>query len=260
LGVLLFLTHPLNTEVINWIAAVQDILVAIFLLLSLKWYLRSIEGEEKGALLKAGLFWLAAMFSKETAVFFGAVFVGCELFQKRLPSVVLANILKNYRLILFYTVPLFVYFSFRYVILGTFFANDYARTTENLTASTHVLTSIWLYGAYLFKLLLPLPLNLFHSIDTSQLPLYQIILSGLAIIASFGLLFVFFRKRQPIPFLGVLWWFVLISPSIVFIGSLGNNVLYERYVFVPLAGLILALAYGVQQLIERHRQFFDMLR
>ncbi len=257
LGVLLFLTHPINTEVINWIAAVQDILVALFLVLSLKWYLRHIEGEENGALMKAGLFWLAAMFSKETAVFFGAILIGCELFQKRRASIVLTTLLKNYRLILFYTVPILVYFTFRYAVLGTFFANDYARTTEHLPASTHTLTSLWLYGVYLFKLIWPHPLNLFHSINTSQLPSYQITLSGLALLASLVPLFVFFKKQYAVPFLGLLWWIVLIAPSIIFIGSLGNNVLYERYVFVPLVGLILAFLYGVQQLLERHKLFFQ---
>lgn len=257
LGVLLFLTHPVNTEVINWIAAVQDILVALFLLLSLKWYLRHIEGEESGTLLKAGLFWLAAMFSKETAVFFGAILLGCELFQKRQVSTVLTALLKNYRLMLFYTAPILVYFIFRYAVLGTFFANDYVRTTEHLPASTHMLTSLWLYGGYLFKLIWPPPLNLFHLVDTSQLPSYQIVLSGLALLASTGLLFVFFKKQYAIPFLGLLWWIVLIAPSVIFIGSLGNNVLNERYVFVPLAGLMLALLYGAQQLLERYKLLFQ---
>ncbi len=259
LGVLLFLTHPINTEVINWIAAVQDILVAIFLLLSLKWYIQYSEEEKENALVKAGLFWLLAMFSKETAVFFGAIFIGCELFQKRFPKVVFMSLVKNYRLVLFYTVPIFVYFSFRHAVLGTFFANDYARTTEDLSASTHTFTSLWLFGAYLFKLLFPLPLNLFHSIDVNQLPVSQIILSGLVLLMFFIMLFVFFRKKQAAPFVGLLWWLFLIAPPIIFIGSLGNNVLYERYIFIPLIGLILALLYGVEYLMERHEVFFQRL-
>jgi hypothetical protein len=259
LGVLFFLTHPINTEVINWIAAVQDILVAIFLLLSLKWYIRYSEEEKENALIKAGLFWLLAMFSKETAVFFGAIFIGCELFQKRFPKVVFASLAKNYRLVLFYTVPVFVYFSLRYAVLGTFFANDYARTTEDLSASTHFFTSLWLFGAYLFKLLFPLPLNLFHSIDVNQLPVFQIIFSGLALLTSLIMLFVFFRKKQAAPFVGLLWWLFLIAPPIIFIGSLGNNVLYERYIFIPLIGLILALLYGAEYLMERHETFFQRL-
>ena len=32
---------------------------------------------------------------------------------------------------------------------------------------------------------------------------------------------------------------------------------YERYAFVPLAGLMLAFLYGVQQLLERHKLFFQ---
>lgn len=259
LGVLLFLTHPINTEVINWIAAVQDILVAIFLLLSLKWYIQYSEEEKEDALVKAGLFWLLAMFSKETAVFFGAVFIGCEFFQKRFPKVVFMSLMKNYRLVLFYTVPIFVYFSLRYAVLGTFFANDYARTTEDLSASTHAFTSLWLFGAYLFKLLFPLPLNLFHSIDVNHLPVSQIVLSGLALLMFFIMLFMFFRKKQAAPFVGLLWWLFLIAPPIIFIGSLGNNVLYERYIFIPFAGLILALIYGVEYLTERYEAFFGRL-
>lgn len=259
LGVLLFLTHPINTEVINWIAAVQDILVAIFLLLSLRWYIRySEEGKEK-ALLKAGLFWLLAMFSKETAVFFGAIFIGCEFFQKRHLQAVFAAFMKNYRLVLFYTVPIFVYFSFRYAVLGTFFANDYARTTEDLPASTHLMTSLWLFGAYLFKLFFPLPLNLFHSIDVNQLSSLQVTFSGVTLLVFIGMLSLFFRKKQAAPFLGLLWWLFLIAPPIIFIGSLGNNVLYERYVFIPLIGLILAIMYGIDRLLERYHAFFERL-
>lgn len=81
-GVLIFLTHPINSEVINWIAAVQDILLAIFLLLALKWYIRYSEEKEESSLLKAGMFWLLAMFSKETAVFFWSCLFWLRDFSK----------------------------------------------------------------------------------------------------------------------------------------------------------------------------------
>ena len=252
-SVLLFLTHPINTEVVNWISASQETLMAIFALLSFQYYLKYHTERKSGHLLISSLFFLGTMFSKETGVFLILVFLGYELFQKR-PLDIFRALIKNYRLILFYVIPILIYFFSRYLVLGTFFTNDILRNTRDISFATHLQTSVWLFGAYFSKLFLPLPLNIFHSIDISKLPVQGILFSVLLLFSFLVALFFSFRKKEIVPFLGLLWWLTFISVPVIFIGALGRNILAERYLFVPSVGIILVFTYVIQRWMDKIRQ------
>jgi tetratricopeptide (TPR) repeat protein len=74
-GALAFALHPVNTESVAWITSRGDLLLLIWFLLALLLYLRERPG-------LAALAFLAALLSKETAVFFPAAVFLVDLFRR----------------------------------------------------------------------------------------------------------------------------------------------------------------------------------
>lgn len=68
LTALIFLIHPINSEVVNWVATVPELLFAIFVLSSIIFFLRYRETNFFKNLIWSAVFYLFAMFSKEPAV------------------------------------------------------------------------------------------------------------------------------------------------------------------------------------------------
>lgn len=75
LGALAFALHPVNTESVAWITSRSDVLLLVWFLLALLFYLRERP-------LLAAVFYLLALLSKETAVFFPLAVFLVDLYRR----------------------------------------------------------------------------------------------------------------------------------------------------------------------------------
>ena len=75
LTALFFLVHPINSEVVNWVAAVPELLLAVFVLLSTIYFIKYREANSLKHLIFSALFYFFALLSKEPAILLPAVFL-----------------------------------------------------------------------------------------------------------------------------------------------------------------------------------------
>ncbi len=65
---LVFALHPVQVESVAYLAGRRDVLSGLLCLLSFRWWLRSLDGDKRGAKAVAAAAWLAAMAAKQSAV------------------------------------------------------------------------------------------------------------------------------------------------------------------------------------------------
>jgi tetratricopeptide (TPR) repeat protein len=250
---LLFMTHPLHTEVVANIKGRDEILAFLFGIAAFLAFLSYFErpgGKGTLNLLGGGVFLLLGLMAKETVIpFVGIIPLGLWFFRRghrrRLPVVFGSLIL-----------PVVVYFAARMVFAGPMkivhtaeLLNDpfaYASTEERVATIFKTL------GIYLRLFFFPHPLT--HDYYYNQIPLTRfgdpsswipaIIALGLAIFAMAGL-----RHRSPIAF-GLLFFAITFSIVSNLFFSIGTT-MAERFLYIPSLGLAISVVFGGRSLSEK---------
>ncbi|NPD47439.1 MULTISPECIES: hypothetical protein [unclassified Lentimicrobium] len=243
---LLFITHPIHTEVVANIKGRDEILVFLFSIMSLVWALKYIENKRWKDLLLSCIFLLIGLFAKENAAMFLLV-IPLTIWTFH-PKVQFSKY-KTLIGALFATVILFVFC--RQSVLGHI---DVESTqADNIVSNSFMYADGWsqLYGTvfytwgkYIQLLFYPSPLTIdyypFH-IDYVEIYHFKSIIPiifylALGLIATLGL-----RKRSVFAF-GI--WYYLITFSIVSnLALIIGPFMGERFMYVPSLGFTIIIAY-----------------
>lgn len=247
LAALLFVTHPLHTEVVANIKGRDELLALLFTLVSFLGCLRYRDGDRArwASLVVAGVSFILAALAKESALPFLVVIpLGLWFFRpfepRRLAAVVA---------VLFAAAA--AYFAMRFIYAGPMTVQ---KTTEILndpfvgaTTSQRFATVSKTFGIYLRLFLFPHPLT--HDYFFNQVPIADLgspsalFPLGLAVLlaatALQGL-----RTRSPAAF-GLLLFAASFSIVSNLIFSVGTT-LAERFLYVPSVGLTLALVFALR--------------
>ncbi len=249
LTALLFIAHPVHTEVVANIKSRDEILSFLFFLfcaLAAIKYIRT-----------AGMIWLSTMgisfflclLSKESAITFMAAiplmaYFFTETTKKK--QVLLASVLAGIALL---------FFIIRARILGSGPGIN-PSIMDNLLVGAHskllqVTTAIAILGVYLKLLILPHPLVSDYSFN--QLPLagltdWHFILSFVIYTSLAVLAFLKFRQKNMVSF-GILFFFITISVASNIVMLIGTS-FGERLLYAPSLGFCMILAYGLTRLFK----------
>lgn len=249
ISALFFAIHPLNTEVVSWIAGRTDLLAGFFLFLSV-WLLLH-KSTNFALIILSALCMLISCLAKETAIFFlpaAIIFpffiTNCETNRASLRE----TLLENLKHIFIFVIAGVVYFAFR---TGTFTRADagvsqvfsHVGGGKSLGLLPNIRLVLKAGGFYLKKLFIPFPLN-FGITHVSDLYIPVGIL-----------LFVF-----------VLWLLTRRTLSALFFvcaASVGSSALMiplikqtwtplaERYMYIPSAFFIIGLTFVIYQWEKR---------
>ncbi|MAX79131.1 MAG: hypothetical protein CL843_03030 [Crocinitomicaceae bacterium] len=249
---LIFICHPLHTEVVANIKGRDEILSFLFILISGIHFLNYIDVKHQKHLIYTGLFFALSIFSKETTAPFLILFPLTAYYFRK------ADI--NRILIPSATVIIvfFIYVAIRFSVL-----NGESNSPNELmndpfllaTPSERLATIVLTIGAYLKLSFFPHPLT--HDYYPFHLPFIPaeqhyaswsepavfitlVILLGLLILTISGLL-----KKSVLSY-GILWYFgtlALVSNVLFPVGVFMN----ERFLYIPTAGLSLILGYYIVQ-------------
>lgn len=218
---LLFLAHPINSEVAIWISAAPDVLMAIFILLTVITYAR-------GRIVFAYIWYALALLSKEPAVLLPIVLIVFDyllrerrLMRAYLPFASIAG----------------VYILVRQAVVGM-------PLTDRLGDGTlfeHGRLAVVLFARYVGKVFWPHPLEFFPDIRRVQFITNVQLLCSLAIFfALVGLLiFLIGKKKNQYAFL-LAWFAIFLIPVLVYAEGVGPGLVAERYLFVPIIGVSIA--------------------
>ena len=247
-----FALHPVHTEAVTWIAAVPDLEVTFFYLLTFGMFFavaRPGGGRSERTLTAMGVTFLLALLSKEQAMTLPALATVYEHFYRADRSETRASQkLARYG-------PLWLigvaYVLFRIHFLGALAPEEKFRQVTPLQI---VLSAIALVGQYVWKLLWPVRLCAFYVFHPSTSLFDLRVLAGLLALLVFAALFLAcWRSRERnvrFASFAILWFFATLAP-ILNAHWVGKNVFTERYLYLPSVGVAWLVGLGASKLWSR---------
>lgn len=253
LSALLFAVHPVNSEAVSWISGITDVSGAFFFLLCWYFFLRYRSSNATSDWVALQLSFFIGLFCKEFMVTLIPLLLLFEVMEtRRYPRV--NHVLKIYAPL---SAAFAVYLFFRIRAIGGFtFEGQYHF--GYLTGAQCVLNQIVLFSTYVKTYFFPLWLNAFHTFrpvltySDQRFLMAGALLLGLG--ASCRLVWPLLERRIRTLFvLGVVWFFVTLSPVVVYFRRIGENAFAERYFYLPALGMCLAVTIVVLALPQRFK-------
>ena len=249
----LFAVHPINVESVAWVAERKNVLSALFFLLVIAAYVRYARLPDwRRYALVAALF-AAGLMAKPSVITLPFVLLLLDYWPlNRMAvgrsSVVLDGQFPLSRLLL-EKIPLLALSAASALItiaaqrsgLGAYGLHRFpmAARVENAVVS---------YGLYLWKMVWPARLAVFYPYPPNALPRWQVILS-VAILAGITTLVIVFHRKRYLT-VGWLWFLGTLIPLIGLVPIAGNAALADRYAYVPLIGIFVMFAWGLDDWAE----------
>jgi protein O-mannosyl-transferase len=246
LAAALFALHPMHTESVDWVAAVTDIDVTLFFLLTFWFFLRVPKPEGKRsewAILGMAASFLLALCSKEQALMLPFLATVYEHFYRddRGKTKWREKVSRYYLL----GILTFTYFLFREHMFGAFAP---IIGHSDVTRYQAFLSGIALLGEYIWKLLWPAALCAFYMFHPSTSPLDPSVLAGVAMVLGGAVLMGFLWRRHRAASFGLLWFMATIAPVLNVRVLASDNVFAERYLYLPSVGFCWLAAIGLMKL------------
>lgn len=238
---LLFIAHPIHTEVVANIKSRDEILCFLLFLLTALFTFRYIQKNSFIWLLFAGLSFFLGLLSKESAVTFIAViplmlhfFTHADNKKQIATLVVLGSVTA-------------LFFVIRMNVLGTGPVTAQALSDNLLVGApdklSQITTAIYIMGIYLKLLFIPHPLVSDYSFN--QIPIVGItdwkFLLSFVIYAGAGVFAMIRFRQKKIWSFGILYFFItasLISNVVILIGTSFG----ERLMYAPSAGFCITIS------------------
>jgi protein O-mannosyl-transferase len=238
---ILFAFHPVHSEAVAWIAAVTELQLAVFYLLSFLLFLRLGEqGVSKVKTVALLTFtFLLALFSKEQAVTLPVLATVYEHFYRDDRSLTSwSQKISRYGGLWILTGA---YLLFRVVVLHGFAP---VAQRPDLTVFQLGLSGLALIGQYAAKLVWPHPLIAFYLFEKSTSFSNPGVLSGIvAVVVFFALGGILWRYARPYSF-WLIWLGVTLAP-VLNVRWMAASAFAERYLYLPSVGFCFLVAGGV---------------
>jgi protein O-mannosyl-transferase len=227
----LFALHPLHVESVAWIAERKDVVSALFGFLSLWAY---VSGRRALSLVAFAL----GLMSKPMLV-----------------SLPLLLLLLNYwplrRRWNRDTIPFFALSAATAAI--AWFAQQSSgaiRTMESFPLGLRIENALLSYIVYIAKMFWPVDLAVFYPYPHA-IPEWQ---AALALVALASITILAWRARSRFPYLIVGWlWFLVTLLPVIGIVQVGAQARADRYMYIPMVGLAIMLAWGAADLAPRSK-------
>jgi hypothetical protein len=236
-GAVLFSVFPAHFENVAWISGRTDLLAFLFGALSVLCFLSYLVKNSRLSLAVSALFFLGGLLAKETVLFLPGIYMAV-LWRRR----------DKTQDFLMGTWPflagVLIWFALRRMAFGSSSLSLSGRSVSDFLASV---------GFYVFRTVFPLDLSI--SVDSA--PVFDnqayVIFGALltALFAASSVILVLRKSRRVDPFLFLFIYFLLLLPSVaVIFSSLSISLLAWRFLYIPSAVFVAALAYVLMQKVR----------
>jgi len=245
----LFAVHPLHVESVAWISERKDVLSTLFWLLTMWAYLWYVRKPGAGRYLLVAVLFALGLMSKPMLVTLPLVLLLLDGWPLgRLSRGVAARrVLEK--------VPLLA-LSVASCIVTVLAQGSGAAIApvRNAPLAFRVSNAAVSYATYLGQTVWPASLSVFYPHPASVhsgVPAWQV--AGAALLLG-GVSFLAFRERRRRPYLAVGWlWYVGTLVPVIGLVQVGGASHADRYTYVPLIGIFVALAWGASELVSGRR-------
>lgn len=243
LTALLFGIHPINSETVNFISSMNNILSAIFVIMSLLAFLHAEKYERKGGYLLSAIFLFLGMLSKETAVMLFPFLIIFK-FRREIKKHTIRTILKwDMSCILYHVFILTAYLFLRYIAIGNSYIHGHL---SGLAARVEQL--LYIIPSYFSLLIVPVKLTFPHIVPKSFSGLMApLTLGWLALIIT---VIYILRKRKETTEFWLIWFFINFIPISNLI-PIPSYPMAERYLYLPGLGFFALAVDTLYGSIER---------
>lgn len=227
-----FALHPLHVESVAWIAERKDVLCAFFWFLTLWLYARYVERPGWRRYLCVVSTFCLGLLSKPMMVTLPLVLLLLDFWP-------LGRAVPWKRLVV-EKIPLA---GLSAAAAGlTYWAQEGSRALKAFPLGIRIENALVSYAAYMLKMLWPANLAVFYPYPQS-IPVWQPALAALAV-AVISILVVRGWHRRPYLLVGWSWYLITLLPVIGII-QVGAQARADRYTYIPMAGLLMMIAWGV---------------
>lgn len=227
---LIYAVHPVLVEPVAWVAAIGDLLMALFFVLACRLYLSALEGSTRCYWATLGCCVLALL-AKEPAVTLPAVLLLIDVLWSRERDLRRAAVRSTP-----FVITTVIYLIIRNVVLGGIAPPG---LHGDLGTVECYLTAVHFLGQYLLKELWPFPLNALYEFHPVASPLDWRFVSSVALCAIAAWAVVAFRHDRRV-LLGASLFLVPLLPA-MYVPGVGEGGIAERYLCLPTSGFALLL-------------------
>jgi tetratricopeptide (TPR) repeat protein len=232
----LFAVHPLHVESVAWIAERKDVLSAFFWFLTLWAYVRYAERPD------------ARRYGLVLASFCLGLMAKPMLVTLPLVLLLLDRWPLGRRPALREKLPLFALAAAS--AIATYLVQSGSGAVQPFPLGLRLENSLVSYAIYIGKLFWPSRLAVFYPYPAS-VPVWQAAAAGVAIL---GISVAVLRGYRAYPYLAVGWfWFLGTLVPVIGLVQVGAQARADRYMYIPMTGLAIALAWGAAELIRNRK-------
>jgi tetratricopeptide (TPR) repeat protein len=223
--------HPLHVESVAWVAERKDVLSTFFALLALIAYVAYVRKGGAARYVAVALLFSASLASKPMMVTFPVVLMLLDWWplkrtaiREKAPLLLISALAAG----------------------AAVYAQDAGSTIsplDRLPLVPRLANAALSYVRYVGAAIWPVKLAVFYPFP-KEIPVWQAALSVLLLAAVTALAI---RIRRTRPWIGVGWgWYVVTLLPVIGIVQVGMQARADRYMYVPLIGLLIAVAWSVQ--------------
>ncbi len=232
----LFALHPLHVESVAWVAERKDVLSAFFWFLALWSYVRYTERPAFGRYLLALLPFCLGLMAKPMIVTLPFVLLLIDFWPLRRRAAIWEKI------------PFFALSAA--VAIATYLVQRSSGAVKAFTVfpfGLRIENALISYIAYIGKTFWPTRLAVFYPYPLN-VPVWKALLAGLLII---GISAVVVRWSRACPYAAVGWfWYLGTLFPVIGLVQVGAQARADRYMYVPLVGIAMILAWGAADLLR----------
>ena len=248
-----FAVHPVNVESVAWVSSRKDVLCGFFFVLTLAAYARFAESPRAPARRAAvAVCFALGLLAKPMLVTLPCVLLLLDFWPLgRLREPASERLLdpRRLRACALEKLPLFGLVAasavLTYAVQERGGAMRFAE--EELSLLSRVGNSLASFAVYPAKIVLPTGLAPFYPFSRTSLALTA---TGGAVLVSFTLAALRLARRAPYFAVGWLWFVGMLVPVIGLL-QVGMQARADRYLYLPLIGLSIAVAWGVPDALGR---------
>ena len=263
----LFALHPLHVESVAWVAERKDVLSGFLWLLTMAAYIRYAQRPAVGRYLLVFLFLCLGLMAKPMLVTLPFVLLLLDYW----PLCRFQSARQGHRENSSYCegpahpcaptsagrlfaekIPLFILVVASSIL--TFLAQQSQRTVapmEMLPAGLRIANALVSYVKYIIKMFYPNHLALFYPHLGYKFPIWQAIISLLALVGV-SVFLVHTVRRHRYPAVGWLWFLGTLVPVIGLV-QVGSQAMADRYTYLPSIGFFIIVVWGAAELFGKWR-------
>ncbi len=239
----LFALHPLHVESVAWIAERKDVLCGLFWMLCLLAYASYARRPRLGSYAALVVCFVLGLLSKPMIVTLPCVLLLLDYWPLRREDARIGRLVAE-------KVPLFFLAGISSAI--TFLVQQSGGSVmdfERVPLAARLANVPIAYASYLAKTFYPHPLAVFYPHPGTHWALAPVLGASALLIAITAITLVL-RRRAPYLPVGWLWFLGTLVP-VIGIVQVGEQGMADRYTYLPLVGVFIAVTWGVAEWIPK---------